>query len=107
MTAPAPPSRGGDQRIPRPADFRAGRPAPWAQVAPARRRPSLADVRAVCASLPPPRRPEVALPGSRPAAVLVALFEEEGEARLILTKRPDTMPTHQGEIGRASCRERV
>ena len=40
----------------------------------------------------------MALPGSRPAAVLVPLFEEDGEARLILTKRPDTMPTHQGEI---------
>jgi 8-oxo-dGTP pyrophosphatase MutT (NUDIX family) len=34
--------------------------------------------------------------------VLVALFSEHGsddeEARLILTKRPDTMPSHQGEI---------
>lgn len=35
---------------------------------------------------------------SWPAAVLMALFEEGGEARLILTKRPDTMPSHQGEI---------
>ncbi len=25
-------------------------------------------------------------------------FEEAGEARVILTKRPDTMPSHQGEI---------
>jgi 8-oxo-dGTP pyrophosphatase MutT (NUDIX family) len=38
------------------------------------------------------------MPGSRPAGVLVALFEQEGEAHLILTKRPETMPTHQGEI---------
>jgi 8-oxo-dGTP pyrophosphatase MutT (NUDIX family) len=34
--------------------------------------------------------------------VLVALFPggvgEDSEARLILTKRPDTMPSHQGEI---------
>ncbi len=37
-------------------------------------------------------------PGSREAAVLIPLFEEGGEARLILTKRPETMPSHQGEI---------
>jgi len=28
----------------------------------------------------------------------MALFEEDGETRVILTKRPDTMPSHQGEI---------
>jgi 8-oxo-dGTP pyrophosphatase MutT (NUDIX family) len=28
----------------------------------------------------------------------VPIFEEAGEARIILTKRPDTMPSHQGEI---------
>jgi 8-oxo-dGTP pyrophosphatase MutT (NUDIX family) len=33
-----------------------------------------------------------------PAAVLVAMFEEDGEARVILTKRPDTMRNHQGQI---------
>ena len=30
--------------------------------------------------------------------MLVPLFEADGEARLILTKRPETMPSHQGEI---------
>jgi 8-oxo-dGTP pyrophosphatase MutT (NUDIX family) len=34
----------------------------------------------------------------RPAAVLLPLFDEGGEARLVLTKRPDTMPSHRGEI---------
>jgi 8-oxo-dGTP pyrophosphatase MutT (NUDIX family) len=34
----------------------------------------------------------------RAAAVLVPLFEEEGAARVILTKRPDTMPSHRGDI---------
>jgi 8-oxo-dGTP pyrophosphatase MutT (NUDIX family) len=38
------------------------------------------------------------MPGSRPAAVLVPLFEARGEAHVILTRRPDTMPTHQGEV---------
>ena len=26
------------------------------------------------------------------------LFEEGGDTHVILTKRPDTMPSHQGEI---------
>ena len=30
--------------------------------------------------------------------MLVPIFEADREARLILTKRPDTMPSHQGEI---------
>ena len=34
----------------------------------------------------------------RAAAVLVPLFEEGGEVRVILTKRPDTMPSHRGDI---------
>lgn len=30
--------------------------------------------------------------------MLVALFEDDGEARVILTKRPEHMPSHRGEI---------
>jgi 8-oxo-dGTP pyrophosphatase MutT (NUDIX family) len=90
--------RGGAQRIPRPPSFRPGDPAPWAGVAEHLRHPSLADVRAACAALPPPRPGDGVRPETRPAAVLVALFEEAGEARLILTRRPETMPSHQGEI---------
>lgn len=30
--------------------------------------------------------------------MLVACFEDGGEARIILTKRPETMPSHKGEI---------
>jgi 8-oxo-dGTP pyrophosphatase MutT (NUDIX family) len=39
-------------------------------------------------------------PGDKPmAAVLAPLFEdEEGRIRILLTKRPDTMPTHAGHI---------
>jgi 8-oxo-dGTP pyrophosphatase MutT (NUDIX family) len=62
------------------------------------RHPSLADVRAACVSLPAPRQQIGAAPETRPAAVLVPIFEEAGEARVILTKRPETMPSHQGEI---------
>jgi 8-oxo-dGTP pyrophosphatase MutT (NUDIX family) len=58
----------------------------------------LADVRARLAALPPATGPVPLVAGSRAAAVLVPLFEENGEAHVILTKRPETMPSHQGEI---------
>jgi 8-oxo-dGTP pyrophosphatase MutT (NUDIX family) len=46
--------------------------------------------------LPPPTPP--LQPGGRAAAVLLPVFEEDGEARLVLTRRPETMPSHRGEI---------
>jgi 8-oxo-dGTP pyrophosphatase MutT (NUDIX family) len=30
--------------------------------------------------------------------VLLPVFEEDGEARIVLTRRPETMPSHRGEI---------
>jgi 8-oxo-dGTP pyrophosphatase MutT (NUDIX family) len=90
--------RGGEQRIPRPPDARTGGPAPWSHVPADRRRLSLAQVRERCAALPAPQPPPFEMPGSRPAAVLVPLFEAGGEAHVILTRRPDSMPTHQGEV---------
>ena len=90
--------RGGGQRIPRPPDARPGGPAPWSHLPAERRRLSLAEVRERCAALPAPQPPPFEMPGSRPAAVLVPLFERHGEAHVILTRRPDTMPTHQGEV---------
>ena len=91
-------ARGGEQRIPRPPDARTGGPPPWSHVPADRRRLSLAEVRERCAALPPPQPPPLVMPGSRPAAVLVPLFEAEAEAHVVLTKRPETMPTHQGEV---------
>ncbi|MCU1430280.1 MAG: pyrophosphohydrolase [Actinomycetia bacterium] len=91
-------ARGGQQRIPRPPSFRPGRPAPWGHIEPASRRLPLAEVRARLATLPPAAGVVPLAAGSRAAAVLVPLFEEAGEARVILTKRPETMPSHQGEI---------
>jgi 8-oxo-dGTP pyrophosphatase MutT (NUDIX family) len=90
--------RGGRQRIPRPPSARAGGPAPWSHLPPDRRRLTLLQVRDRCTALPPPQPPALVMPGSRPAAVLVPLFESGGEAGVVLTKRPDTMPTHQGEV---------
>jgi 8-oxo-dGTP pyrophosphatase MutT (NUDIX family) len=94
--------RGGAQRIPRPADWQHGDPTAWIRDGEEVPGLSIAEVRRRLVGLPPPRMvPE--LPSDFPverraSAVLVPLFEEAGEARLILTKRPETMPTHQGEI---------
>ena len=99
-------ARGGRQRIPRPPNFVAGGPAPWAQLSEAERRLTIAQVRERVADLPPARpvtshpfrEGEALDPGTRDAAVLIPLFEEAGETRVVLTKRPEHLPTHQGEI---------
>ncbi len=88
----------GGPQIPRPPLVRLGAPAPWLRLSAAERVPTLADIRRVCANLPAPRRSRVAVPGMRQAAVLVPLFEEDGVTRVVLTKRPDTMPSHRGDI---------
>jgi len=92
--------RGGKQRIPRPPDTLPGGPPPWARLDPQARHVPLDVVRARLAALPPPAAPDTTFirPESREAAVLLALFEDQGEARLVLTKRPETMPSHRGEI---------
>lgn len=90
--------RGGDQRIPRPPLARGGRPSPWSHLPPEQRRVTLDDVRAACARLPSPRQHLIRVPGIRAAAVLIPFVDRGGEAFLVLTKRPQHMPTHKGEI---------
>ncbi len=92
------PPRGGRQLIPRPPGVRPGGPPEWAALAATDRRFTLADVRERLAVLPPPRASDLHTPESRAAAVLVPIFEADGEARIVLTKRPDTMRWHRGEI---------
>jgi 8-oxo-dGTP pyrophosphatase MutT (NUDIX family) len=58
----------------------------------------LARVRGVLEALGPPRRPESRIPGATPAGVLVVLFEEDGETRVVLTRRTTTLPSHRGEV---------
>src|SRR6476620_9138174 len=91
-------ARGGAQRIPRPPGTRPGRPAPWADLAPAARRLDLAEVRSALMDPPEPAGVLIDIPGAREAAVLVAMFDVDGEANVLLTKRPETMPSHQGEL---------
>jgi 8-oxo-dGTP pyrophosphatase MutT (NUDIX family) len=45
------------------------------------------------------RHPELGpTPALAPAAVLVALFEEDGEARVLLTRRSGTLRDHTGQV---------
>lgn len=108
--AEMPPRRGGAQPIPRPEVARPGRPAPWDRGGAGKLRPrprliSVADVRAALARRgepagPPAEVPTVALPGPsrRPAAVLCALFDEEGIAEVVLTRRSAGLRSHTGQV---------
>jgi 8-oxo-dGTP pyrophosphatase MutT (NUDIX family) len=88
----------GQQHIPRPGSYRPGADAPWAGLAPDQRRFTLAEVRARLATLPPGAAPVPRVAGSVDAAVLVPLYEADGDVKVVLIKRPDTMPSHRGEI---------
>ncbi len=91
-------TRGGQQFIPRPPSARPGDPAPWANLGPADRRFTLEQVRARLAVLPEPLPASARAPDSVDAAVLLPLFERDGDVHIVLIKRPDSMPTHRGEI---------
>jgi 8-oxo-dGTP pyrophosphatase MutT (NUDIX family) len=91
-------TRGGQQRIPRPAAFRLGGPPPWAALGASERRLTLDDVRRRLLRSPPGAAPVSLVPGSVSAAVLVPLVEIDGETHVVFIKRPETMSTHKGEI---------
>ena len=42
--------------------------------------------------------PPVSVPDRMKAAVLVPLYEDGGRLRVVLTRRPDHMPTHPGDV---------
>jgi len=96
------------REVRRPLHHRAGSAAPWAGLPAGERRAiSLDRVRAALAEDRLERNGRVAEPwrfttgqviGGRPAAVLVTLFEEDGEARVVLTVRSDRLRSHQGEV---------
>ncbi len=97
---PAPAGRGGSQHIPRPANVRLGGPAPWALLPEDRRRPSLERVlNAVVATAPGfVASPATVPPGSAPSAVLVLLYEHQGEPWVVLTRRAWHLRHHAGEV---------
>jgi 8-oxo-dGTP pyrophosphatase MutT (NUDIX family) len=49
-------------------------------------------------AIPPARLARHQEPEARPAAVLCALFEESGEAHVILTRRSSNLRSHTGEV---------
>ena len=101
--------------IPRPTDWRPGGPPPWADVPSARRSsiglarvlaaldaagqggPAPADV-VSDAVFEAPVVGETSSPLRLNAGVLAPLFEEDGEARVVLTRRSDDLRTHQGQV---------
>jgi 8-oxo-dGTP pyrophosphatase MutT (NUDIX family) len=99
-TSPVPEGRGGDQVIPRPLNARPGRPAPWAELPPERRRPTLDDMRAALADAGPAWRSERELlpEVDRASAVLAPLYERDGELHVVLTRRTWNLSSHQGEV---------
>ena len=95
----------GRQRIPRPPSHRPGGEPPWASIPVEQRaRVTLDDVRAAMATMGPAKPWPPAVPAAQvpftglPAAVLVAVFEEDGQARVILTRRSAGLRSHTGEV---------
>jgi 8-oxo-dGTP pyrophosphatase MutT (NUDIX family) len=90
--------RGGPQRIPRPPGVRPGGDAPWAHLTADQRRLDLADIERRFAELPPAVRSPRESHVDRASAVLAALYDDGGEATVILTRRSSALRVHSGEV---------
>ena len=90
--------RGGPQLIPRPSAARPGGPAPWAELDPSRLRVPVDHVLAALRSAGPPVVLPLEAEVERVSAVLVPLFEEDGQTWLVLTRRAQHLRTHKGEV---------
>lgn len=86
--------RGGDQVIPRPANWRPGAPAPWA----GRELASFGEILERIRVRGPGAPPLFELEGARESAVLVALFEDGAGPEVLLTRRSRHMRAHHGEV---------
>ena len=91
-------ARGGPQVIPRPPGSRPGRPAPWAGL-PAPRALALDELTRRVAERGPGRViPGVVDPIGRDSAVLIALYEDDGQAHVVLTRRSGQLRSHRLEV---------
>ncbi len=90
--------RGGPQRIPRPPTARPGDPAPWGHLGDAERRVDVAGLRAAFAGLGPAVPSVLEATARRGSAVLAPIYEDGGEAHVILTRRSAALRVHSGEV---------
>jgi 8-oxo-dGTP pyrophosphatase MutT (NUDIX family) len=90
--------RGGPQRIPRPEIWTPGRPAPWAGLDRSSRLILPDHVRATYPRERLGLASPVAAQGAEPSAVLVPLYDLDGELHVILTRRSWNLRTHRGEV---------
>lgn len=86
------------QSIPRPTASRPGGPPPWTDWWKGEGRPrvTLAEVRAAVTSHED--LPSIGDEGGPSSAVLAALWEEDGEARVLLTRRTAWLRSHSGQV---------
>src|SRR5437868_15177773 len=91
-------ARGGEQRIPRPPNVGVGDAPPWATLDDGARAITVDRIRDAVAGAPAGRPIAPTVPGAQAAAVLVPVFEEDGLARLVLTRRSTNLPSHQGQV---------
>ena len=88
----------GPQLVPRPPLWQPGPPSPWADLGPGERTGlDLARVRRLLDGGASGQEGEDDGSG-RSAAVLVALFDEGGEAHLVLTRRAATLRSHKHQV---------
>jgi 8-oxo-dGTP pyrophosphatase MutT (NUDIX family) len=90
--------RGGMQQIPRPTSWRPGGRAPWAELDPAARHLTLDGIRAALDAAGPPRPWEEEATITRASAVLAPLYEEDGDVKVVLTRRAQHLRSHRGEV---------
>jgi 8-oxo-dGTP pyrophosphatase MutT (NUDIX family) len=87
--------------VPRPDAWQPGAPSPWAHLDLSQRQGlTLERVRSVVHAGPAiaAHPAEYDAGAGRPAAVLVALFDEDGEAHVLLTRRAATMRSHRHQV---------
>lgn len=88
----------GPQQIPQPPGAKPGDPPPWADVPPEERRGIGIDHVRAALDRVGQLEPVPAPFGRIAAAVLIPMFEEDGEARVVLTRRASHLRTHRGEV---------
>ena len=91
-------ARGGEQHIPRPPHVGPGGPPPWSTLGADERAVTVEQIRKAVEAAPRGRPLGPTVPNAQAAAVLVPVFEEDGVARLLLTRRSTNLPSHQGQV---------